>query len=546
MGSAPVSSDAVDGAALSPLLEPQLLSDALSLAGAFAFEMGEDGHLDFADRPGLARFLVDRADGLKTAKSDWDARLKPTDVRSRNKAVQALTYQGARYRIDYDLRTSAGETRPVREIGEATACADGRATLIRGVLIDRTENARSDEAIVWRARHDLLTRLPNQIVLEEAGQQLADLGARLGIAVHLLRIRLRNLDELAQTFGPDLCDRLQVKAAERLQSALRAPDLVARLQDGDFAAITLNSDPETLSLRLRAVVTAEPYQTAFGPLALETDIARAPLTVSHSAIERTYQILSGETAQPLKQQQDSLTLDEALSQDRLLLAFQPIVHAETAQLHHFEALLRLRQPDGHVVSAFPLIAKVEENGQVHRLDQHVLTLASAALRDNPDLHLAINVSAGTVGDPEMSAAYIEALRDLGPLTSRMTIEMTETLAIDDPALASHFSAEVRGLGCQFAVDDFASGHTSFRNLLAVEADCIKIDGSLVRGVALDENKQAFIRVMVDLAATFGVETVAEMVEDRADAQILTRLGVTYLQGYHFGRPRLQPVWDGLL
>jgi EAL domain-containing protein (putative c-di-GMP-specific phosphodiesterase class I) len=90
------------------------------------------------------------------------------------------------------------------------------------------------------------------------------------------------------------------------------------------------------------------------------------------------------------------------------------------------------------------------------------------------------------------------------------------------------------------VDDFASGHTSFRNLLAVEADCIKIDGSLVRGVALDANKQAFIRMMVDLASTFDVETVAEMVEDRADAQILARLGVDYLQGYYFGRPGPTP------
>ena len=71
-----------------------------------------------------------------------------------------------------------------------------------------------------------------------------------------------------------------------------------------------------------------------------------------------------------------------------------------------------------------------------------------------------------------------------------------------------------------------------------------MDGSLVRGVALDENKQAFIRVMVDLAATFDVETVAEMVEDRADAEMLARLGVTYLQGYYFGRPTSEPVWSG--
>jgi len=157
------------------------------------------------------------------------------------------------------------------------------------------------------------------------------------------------------------------------------------------------------------------------------------------------------------------------------------------------------------------------------------------------LRLAINVSAATMGNHPHSRADIDRLRELGALTQRITLEMTETLAVDDPAQASRFSAEVRGLGCRFAVDDFASGHTSFRNLLAVEADCIKIDGSRVRGVALDANKQAFIRMMVDLASTFAVDTVAEMVEDRADAQILARLGVDYLQGYYFGRPGPSPL-----
>ncbi|MEM9599906.1 MAG: EAL domain-containing protein, partial [Pseudomonadota bacterium] len=147
-----------------------------------------------------------------------------------------------------------------------------------------------------------------------------------------------------------------------------------------------------------------------------------------------------------------------------------------------------------------------------------------------------------IADEAASADYIAALSALGEDTARITIEMTETLALDDPALASAFAADIRALGCSFAVDDFGSGHTSFRNLLAVEADSIKIDGSLVAGVSVDENKQAFIRMMVDLAKTFSVETVAEMVEDRADALVLARLGVDYLQGYYYGRPVPAPSW----
>jgi EAL domain-containing protein (putative c-di-GMP-specific phosphodiesterase class I)/GGDEF domain-containing protein len=541
MGSNPIDPKTAARETRSPLLEPALLSDALGLAGAHAFEMGEDGYLDFADHAAIERYLIETPGTLKTTQSDWEGRMQRQHVRARHNAIKSLTYEGARYQLDYRLRDTMGETRHVREVAEAVASVDGRATLTRGVIIDRTEDVRSDEATVWRARHDALTRLPNRAALIEGGTLLAGLGGRIGIPVHLLRLRLSNLETLTATFGEGLREQLLRKAADRMQAALRTPDIVARLDGADFAAVTLNSDPDTLSLRLRAAVTAELYQTPFGPLALELESARAPLDKVERALAQTGQILSGDD-RPIAPTLTRLpSVSEALDENLLELAFQPIVHAVSQEFHHHECLLRLRDEAGRLSSAFPFIVAAEEAGEVHRIDLYVLEEAVPHLEADDTLRLAINVSAGTIGNDAHSLAYIDRLRELGALTQRITLEMTETLAVDDPAQASRFSAEVRGLGCRFAVDDFASGHTSFRNLLAVEADCIKIDGSLVRGVALDANKQAFIRMMVDLASTFAVDTVAEMVEDRADAQILARLGVDYLQGYYFGRPGPSPL-----
>ncbi|MEL6686365.1 MAG: bifunctional diguanylate cyclase/phosphodiesterase [Pseudomonadota bacterium] len=532
MGKASLHTQTADPAKSLPSIEPAWLSKALELAGAFAFEMGEDGHLDFAHRETLEIFLNAPEGTLKTHQAAWNARLSEADARIRKAAIASLTMDGAQYRIDYQMTDDAGQSRPVREIGEALASADGRATFIRGVLIDQSD-----------ARHDPLTGLPNLTRLEETGSMLGDLGQRIGLPVHLLRLRLRNLDTLVETFDPELRTLLLKKAGARIKEALRSPDLASRVSETDFAAVTLNSDPDTLGLRLRAAVTGEPYETRFGPLSLEVDVARTPLKTVQSALADTLSKLSGDV-RPVSQDMEWPTVEEAVAQNRLSLAFQPIVRASDQSLHHFEALLRIQAENGHVVSAFPFIVQAEDQDEIHALDRHVLDLAAEHLRQNPDLHLGINVSAGTVGDKAHSAAYVQALSDLGVMTKRLTLELTETLAVDDPDLAKAFSANVRELGCQFAVDDFASGHTSFRNLLAVEADAIKMDGSLVRGVALDENKQAFIRVMVDLAATFNVETVAEMVEDRADANMLTRLGVTYLQGYYFGRPTSEPIWIG--
>jgi len=234
---------------------------------------------------------------------------------------------------------------------------------------------------------------------------------------------------------------------------------------------------------------------------------------------------------------------DALNQRRIQLAFQPILEAETSQLHHYECLLRLRREDGELVSAGRFIMAAERLGLVHLLDRRALELASETLLKEPDIHLALNVSAGTVKDKGTASEYITALKALGPRAEQITLELTETFALDDPAKASAFSNDARALGCSFAIDDFGSGYTTFQNLMAIEADTIKIDGTLIQGIATDHNKQTFIRIMVDLAQTFGVNTVAEMVDDRADADILRRLGVDYLQGFMFGVPSAAPSWQ---
>jgi len=120
--------------------------------------------------------------------------------------------------------------------------------------------------------------------------------------------------------------------------------------------------------------------------------------------------------------------------------------------------------------------------------------------------------------------------------------IAETAALDDPATAGGFSTAVRALGCTFAIDDFGAGYTTFQNLMLIEADEIKIDGSFIRDLSVTKHKQVFVRMIVDLAQTFGVKTVAEFVTSPEDADLLTRLGVDYLQGYLFGMPNTSPDW----
>ena len=236
---------------------------------------------------------------------------------------------------------------------------------------------------------------------------------------------------------------------------------------------------------------------------------------------------------------DEAALLAALNDRRVLCAFQPIVAADTHAVHHHECLLRIRADDGNLLPPAPFIAAAEAADCVHLLDHRMLENAARAMVGQGDLHLALNLSVRTVVNPRAACGYLDALKALGRAASRLTLELTETVAVEDPVLAADFSRRARALGCRFAIDDFGAGYTSFRNLLAIEADSVKIDGSFVDGVTEDARARTFIRMMVDLTQTFGVDTVAERVETAEEADVLRELGVDYLQGYHFGKPSLR-------
>ena len=124
------------------------------------------------------------------------------------------------------------------------------------------------------------------------------------------------------------------------------------------------------------------------------------------------------------------------------------------------------------------------------------------------------------------------------IIQRLSVEITETAAIEDLDQTMSFVDALKELGCSVAIDDFGAGYTSFRNLKFLSVDMVKIDGSFVKNMTRDRVDRIFIETLVNLARTFNIETVAEWVGDEETARALTEMGVTYLQGFHFGEPLL--------
>ena len=140
---------------------------------------------------------------------------------------------------------------------------------------------------------------------------------------------------------------------------------------------------------------------------------------------------------------------------------------------------------------------------------------------------------------ELSVGLLRHQPDL-----RLIVEITETAAIADLDESVTFVDTVKEFGCRVAIDDFGAGYTSFHNLKHLGADMAKIDGTFIKNLATDPSDRVFVEALVHLAKSFGMETVAEWVGDQKSVDILAETGVTYLQGYHFGEPKLALYGEG--
>ena len=227
---------------------------------------------------------------------------------------------------------------------------------------------------------------------------------------------------------------------------------------------------------------------------------------------------------------------------RVILAYQPIVDATTHEVDHYECLLRLRRRDGQIATAGQFVPLVEQSGLMRLVDRRALELAVEELCGHPRVHLAVNISGHTAADRGWLRMLTAMVRGMPELAERLTVEITETVALQDIEDTARFVAKLRDLGCRVALDDFGAGYTSFRNLKALDVDCVKIDGSFVKGLSDNIDNQLFVRTLLGLAEGLGLKTVAECVETAADAALLARRGVRYLQGWHFGKPVIERPW----
>ncbi len=225
---------------------------------------------------------------------------------------------------------------------------------------------------------------------------------------------------------------------------------------------------------------------------------------------------------------------EALAENRLVLHAQPIVECSGRRVVQRELLVRMRAPDGRIIGPGEFLPVAEEFGLIGDIDRWVIEQASELARDGCPVEL--NLSACSVGDPAIIDHIERCLERSAIEPHLMVFEITETALIADAAAARTFAQRLNALGARLALDDFGTGYGGLSYLKQLPVDYLKIDVEFVRDLVTNRSSHRLVEHIVSLARSFGIETVAEGVEDEETFVLVSELGVDYAQGYHLGRP----------
>lgn len=483
------------------------------------------------------------------------------DLPLRLKALARHFVSRERFECEYRIRSGTG-FRWVHERGAAEFGASGRPLRLAGTLRAMTSRRLAEERLEYLASYDELTGHFNRGRLRQAIEQALVQGGRRRRRGGFLLVDIDHHARINDAFGFDNGDAAIVSLGERLDRLVGPADLIGRVE-GDAFGILLEKGGEArvqqLAERIIRSLAEQPLATAGGPVSATVSIgavlfpesaqsaqdvfARAETALSQAKRDgRNLFVLyrlSDEQRRDLRQDMVVARLvQKALSEDRLVLAYQPVVEAKGGRVAFYECLLRLRKQTGEIVGAAEFVPVIEQLGLIRQIDRKVLQLAVAELAADPEVVLAINISGLTANDPAWLRCLVALLNGKPDLARRLIVEITETAAIREIGETARFVASVRELGCRVALDDFGAGYSSFRHLKALPVDMVKIDGSFSDSVADDERSRLFVRTLVGLAAGFGLTTVAEGIDCAETAAALTAEGVTYLQGFHLAEPRL--------
>jgi diguanylate cyclase (GGDEF)-like protein/PAS domain S-box-containing protein len=413
------------------------------------------------------------------------------------------------------------------------------------------------------AAHDPLTGLPNRLGLSAYLDEA--LATRPGANLAVLSIDLDHFKAVNDSLGHAAGDELLMVVAQRLQACIRTTGTVARVSGDEFVIV------DQLDVHQAGALGQRVLQTLTAPVVIEgleviisasvgaaiadvdDDTAEALLRRADIAMYRakaqglnSFQIHDRSHADPEVRRLHLLgELRAAISAGELRLHYQPRVELSSARFHGVEALVRWQHPTRGLLPPSEFIDVAEESGLIRELGAWVLheAVAQAAQWNRTGVtdvtaNMAVNLSTRQLSQADIVQTVRSALSTNGIEPAQLTLEITETALMSDPAAALVTLTQLKALGVKIAIDDFGTGYGSLTYLQQFPIDELKIDRSFVTGLGTDNDNEncAIVAACVQLAHAVGIHALAEGVETHAQRRALIGLGCDLAQGYLFARP----------
>ncbi len=413
------------------------------------------------------------------------------------------------------------------------------------------------------AKHDALTGLPNRLYLNSKMQRVLQNIAAGDRLLALLYVDIDNFKNINDSLGHTVGDRLLQIVARRMRAAVSSHDVIARMGGDEFVVVApLMSDiaaidalVNRLNTAIRAPIVLEGATVSvtasvgiatypqdgsdFKSLQKHADIALYQAKEAGRDCHRYFSAdMDLRVSEHVALEQ---SLRHAVGSNQIFMEYQPILDLRTGALTSLEALMRWRHPDRGIISPIKFIPVAEKSGLIVELGLQALTQVIAQIRawldrDVPIVPIAVNVSPLQVERTDFAQAVSRLAAKAGIDAKWLRFEITESAMMKEPERLIDTLKTLRASGSQVLIDDFGTGYSSLSYLNRLPIDILKIDRAFVRDLGSQNSHIPLIHAVIDLAKKLNLRTVAEGVETREQAAILTELGCDYAQGYLYSKP----------
>ena len=526
------------------------------------------------DARGVVTFLNDAATALTGLKHDAAIGRSVSDVFPlthmgsnlplSNPVLAILNHpQGSGSELHGVLLANNALTIPVESLASPIFSVGGE--LIGSVLVARdvSEKHKVQDRLQWQAGHDALTGLPNRALLADRFDRALEKAKRNDTQVVVCLLDLDHFKPVNDAYGHDMGDKLLVEVVTRLNQQMRDVDTLSRLGGDEFVILLEDleniDDVDGLMQRILQIL-AEPFcidehvlnvSASIGLSVFPTDNADPDTLLRHADQAMYVAKQTGRNRYHLfdlrqdfereSMHQTVQRVRQAITNNELLLHFQPKVNLLSGSIAGFEALLRWQHPQDGMIPPLSFLPAVEQSDVIVEIGEWVIEQALHQIRrwklEGHYWPISVNIAARHFQKPDFLDRLVNILaRNADVPAAQLEFEILESVALGDVQAMNTLIASCRNLGIQFSLDDFGTGYSSLSYLKRIPVQTLKIDQSFVRDMLKDPDDMALVESIINIAKLFRLHVVAEGVESQQQGLILQSLGCYTVQGYGIARP----------